>query len=341
MANVVIPPHHQSAPKEHWAEREIMAAAREIDEGKWEPDPDPERDQAMASLGLALGLGTSGVAVGEKPAFEEFRHTHNLHIIGQHPRVVEALERMREEVYAPPDPHAALERNYAMHELAEQAAKPQKWDGQGRWEGHDNEQMRWGTILTPNEFYDKLVEVVGPERIRLGEYLVRTSQEAKSGRIGLYVPNPEWKGEKAVIDDRLARIQQLRDTGLYELKRAKGLRMLGLNAEADKRVELAAQMAEEAMRLQMDMSAAEQLQPPEFLRVGTLQWPAGTEWMIMAFTEYGAVYQARFLGWRTALLTMIRSRAITEREAHQAFPVGSGPAGNWYLNQLKMLRSTV
>jgi hypothetical protein len=36
---------------------------------------------------------------------------------------------------------------------------------------------------------------------------------------------------------------------------------------------------------------------------------------------------------------MVRSRVITEEEAHQAFPVGSGPAAGWYLEQLYRIRN--
>jgi hypothetical protein len=314
-----------------------MAAAREIDEGKWEPDPDPERDQAMDALGLALGLGNAGVAVGARPALEEFEHTKNLDLIGRHPRVIEALERMKTEVYDAPDPLAALEHNLAMRELAEAASIDQKWDGQGRWEGKENEEMRYGQILTPEQFYDRLGKVVGKGRIKLSEYMVKPTLNSKSGRIAIQVPNPLWKGGALVFDDRFVTSRKLRDDGMIELRCARNLRKCGLEAEADKHVELAAQMAEEAMRLQFEADL--EYQQPEFLRVGTLQWPANTEWMIMDFTEWGAVYQAKFLGWRTALLTMIRAKAITEREAHKAFPVASGPAAAWYLEQLAILRA--
>lgn len=82
-----------------------------------------------------------------------------------------------------------------------------------------------------------------------------------------------------------------------------------------------------------------QLAEPELLRVGTLQWPCGTEWMVMNFDKYGVPTTAKYLGWRTALLTMVRCGAITEGEAHKAFPVGSGEAASWYLEQLMMLRN--
>jgi hypothetical protein len=337
--HVVIPPHHQSAPKEHWADREIKKAAREIDEGQWSPEPDAEMDEAMAGMRIALGAGTSGVAIGKKATEEEFTNTEMLNLIGRHPRVVEALEKMKLEVYEPADPHAALERTLAMRELAEASTKPQKWDRQGRWEGDDNEEMRYGKILTPEQFYDRLGKVIGKGRLKLGEHVIRTSTTAKSGRIGLYVRNPEWKGEKAVFDDRPLKINRLRLDGEKLLRSAKALRRLGSNSEADKKVNLAGEMAQEAMRLQMDISVEDQTRPAEFLRVATLQWPAMTEWMIMGFTQYGAVYQAKFLGWRTALLTMIRSKVITEKEAHKAFPVPSGPAAQWYLEQLAMMRN--
>jgi hypothetical protein len=76
------------------------------------------------------------------------------------------------------------------------------------------------------------------------------------------------------------------------------------------------------------------LAEPEFVRVATVQWPLGTEWMIIEFTEWGTVWKPKFYGWRTALLTMIRVGAITEAQAHKAFPVGSGEAGAWYLQQI-------
>jgi hypothetical protein len=73
--------------------------------------------------------------------------------------------------------------------------------------------------------------------------------------------------------------------------------------------------------------------------VGTLQYPLGTEWMILRFNEYGVPTTARFLGWRTALLSMIKLGVITEEEAHKAFPLSDGFAGDWYRAQLQQLRS--
>jgi hypothetical protein len=69
-------------------------------------------------------------------------------------------------------------------------------------------------------------------------------------------------------------------------------------------------------------------------QVGTLQWPCSTEWMIMRFDAYGVPTTAKYLGWRTALLSMVRLGVISEKEAHQAFPLGTGAASAWYRQQL-------
>ena len=75
------------------------------------------------------------------------------------------------------------------------------------------------------------------------------------------------------------------------------------------------------------------------VQVGTLQFPCGTEWMVMRFDEYGVPTTAKYLGWRTALLSMIQLGVITEKEAHKAFPLGTGPAADWYRQQLFIFRS--
>jgi hypothetical protein len=61
--------------------------------------------------------------------------------------------------------------------------------------------------------------------------------------------------------------------------------------------------------------------------------------MVMRFNEYGVPTTAKFLGWRTALLSMIRLNVLTEEEAHKAFPLGSGQAADWYKAQLYMHRN--
>ena len=72
--------------------------------------------------------------------------------------------------------------------------------------------------------------------------------------------------------------------------------------------------------------------------VATIQ-PVNPEWMVMRFSEYGEPTCPKYLGWRTPLLSLIAQRIITEKEAHRAFPLGSGPAADWYRQQLFELRS--
>jgi hypothetical protein len=334
-----IPAEHQSAPKEHWADREIKEAAREIDEAKWVPDTGDEQREAAEGLGLALGLGNQAAALGEKPALGDFQDTYEqnkiLDSIAQHPRVAEALERMRKEVADAPDSHELVERNAMLREMVEASERKNRWDGQGRWLGHENEEMRYGLILTPTQFYERLEKVIGTDRVVLSEHVFFAHLGAKSGISGLFVRNPRWNGAQEIYrEGARAEAGRLEKKGRKHWMKARQLRQLGKDASADREFNIAAGCAQDAAKILMTASAEAQLGEPEYLRVGTMQWPLGTEWMVMAFTEWGTVYKPKFYGWRTALLTMMRAKAITEAEAHRAFPVDPGPAGDWYLQQI-------
>lgn len=331
---------HQSAPKEHWADREVMKAAFEIQEGKYVPDYDPNGESALDGLGLALGAGTAqGIHTGKKPTLEEMQFTREMNELGRHPRVVEAMERMQKEIDANPESDEAIEMSCMLWEMNEAASRGQKWAGQERWEGKENEEMRQGRILSPIEFYGELCNVIGRDRVLMSEYAHKTSPDAKSARVGLYVRNPLWKGESPLLAMSHIKAGELRTAAEQELVKAKRLRKAHHDAEADKSFQLAGDMIQAATEMHIERQQIEAEAPKQFLRVGVLQWPYGTEWMLMNFNEYGVPTTAKFLGWRTALLTMVRHRAITEEEAMQAFPVGSGPAGDWYLQQLYTRRN--
>ena len=336
---------HQSAPAEHWADKEIKKAAEEIDAGNW---ISPESGDTIEGLGLSLATGP--LAMVERHSsrgaltFDEFRKdaiaTRNLDQLARHPRVVEAIEKMREEAEKLTNPHEAIENAWRLHELNADQAAGQKWEGQERWQGKENEEMRIGQVLAPMEFYNRLTKVIGIERVFRGGELHKTHPSAKSGRLGLYVKNPLYEGGPIIAPEYAQqKAQELRQAGEAELLKARRLRRSGHNAEADKAFEMAGDMAKAATEILMEMSANQQLAQPPFLRVATLQWPLGTEWMLMNFNEYGVPTTAKFIGWRTALLTMMRCNAITEEEAHEAFPVGSGPAASWYLEQLFLRRN--
>ena len=318
---------------EHYADKAIRQAAEEIDKG-YTP-PEPEGAEQMAGLGLALGLGSAGVAVGEKPTLEEFRSTHDeMQQLGNHPRVIEAMEKMRHEVEETHG-HEMIEKNCALRELTEAAERKNRWDGQGRWMGHENEEMRYGRILTPQQFYDQLGKVTGKGRLKLSEHIMFPYQGARSGLSGIYMRNPLWDGAAEMFREG-ERAEALRMGGEAEkmFKEVQSLEKLGRSDEAQKKLREVAAMVTEAREKFERAATGSSMAEPEFLRVATIQWPLSTEWMIVEFTEWGTVWKPKFYGWRTALLTMIRCGAITPTEAHKAFPVGSGEASASYLQQI-------
>lgn len=333
---------HQSAPKAHPAEAEIRKAATEIDEGRYVETARGD-ERALDSLGLALGYGMDGVAVGHAPTFEEWHQeekaTRQLNQLGRHPRVQEAMERMSRELEDAKSPDEEIEMRWRMHEMmAEQEAR-HKWEGQERWEGRDNEEMRQGQVLSPWEFHEKLCKVIGRERVILkDDRIIKMSPNGRSGLLALVVRNPMWHGE-SVLKQEYAQVKagELKSAAEQELVKGRRLRKAKYNAEADKSFHMAGDMIQTATMMLLERDAYDE-QTPEFLRVGTLQAPLGTEWMMMNFDEFGVPTAAKYVGWRTALLTMIRAGVLTEEEAHKAFPLGSGPAADWYLQQLYLRR---
>lgn len=333
---VLIPRKHQSAPREDEVDRAIRTSAEEIAKGDYIPEMDDmdEREALGSKLGIALGLGSGGVAVGQKPTLEEFRSTHEMNELARHPRVQEALEKLAQQRESAVNPEQLLEYEMASHELMCQQQQQYQWDGQRRWQGKENEEMRHGQLLTPWQFMERLEKVIGRERVRLGERFAPSLQNPKTGRIGLYVANPNYKGGYKPPVYVADKVQEMREEAWAILKKAKQLRALHQDTQADQKFNDAANLVQAATEMMMGNMVEAQTQEPPQLRVGTLQAPLGTEWMIMDFDEFDVPTQAKYLGWRTALLTMIRCGAITEAEAHKAFPVGSGPAADWYMEQL-------
>lgn len=326
--------------KEHWADTEIRKAAVEIDEGRYVPEPKTEEDDAVDHLGISLGMGNTGAAVGDKPLLEDFHQTRDFNELGMHPRVEEAMHKMRLEIDEHPDSQEAVEMSWMLHEMTEKAVAEQKWKGQQRWEGKENEEMRQGQVISPQSFYGRLCEVVGTSRVYIERHAHLTHPEARSGRVGLYIPNPEWKGVSRIIEFPQVKAAQLKKGAELELVKAKRLRLAKHHAEADKAYHLAGDMIQAATEIHMEQAEFTQNEAEkEFLRVGILQWPLGTEWMMMNFNEYGVPTTAMFTGWRTAILTLVRNFVITEDEAEEAFPVGQGPAAEWFKQQLYFRRN--
>lgn len=245
--NVIIPTEHQSAPKEHWMNGELRKAAEEIDAGRFLP----------------------------KLADDDFFYIGPEQLLWQHPRIADALEKLKGEVEASSNSQEFIERSQMLHEMNERAAAPDKWDGQGRWMGKENEEERQGELLTPHEFMRRLTAVIG-NRLELFRYAVQ-------GRLAVLMDDPD---PSPII------LPQYQQPGLKGKK-----------------------------------------------QVATLQYPIGTEWMVMKFDNYGVPLYAKFIGWRTALLSLISLGIITEKQAHTAFPVEGNHASLWYRAQLYQMRN--
>ena len=337
MSNIIIKPQDQSAPKEHWADKEIKKAAEEIDGGRYTPRPGSEEAEAAGGMGIALGMGSGGVATGQTPALEEFQRTYeenqSMAKLGSHPRVLEAMDKMRHEVEETKG-HELIEKNAMLRELVQASEAKNRWDGQGRWMGFENEESRYGLILSPQQFYDRLGKVVGKGKIKLSEHVVFPFPGAKSGLSGMYVKNPLWDGAEEVqrVGQRREALK-MADAAQALWAEAQGLAKINQHSKADQKMKEVAALVAEAKGM-YDQACEESIREPELLRVASIQWPLTTEWMIMEFTEWGTVCKPKFYGWRTALLTMLRAKVITETQAHKAFPVGTGPAAEWYLQQI-------
>ena len=333
MPHILIPPEHQSNPKEHPADKAIRQAQEEIAAGQTVGIS--EEAESAGGMGLALG---PAAARGDKPSLGEFQDTHAQNMLDEqlfnHPRVQEALEKMKHEVQETKG-HELIEKNCALRELTIASEMKNRWDGQGRWLGAENEEMRYGEILTPHQFYDRLGKVIGKGRVKLSEHIMFPSKDSKSGLSALHKRNPLWDGEAERYNtNERQRALEMADEAQKLFIEVQNLKKLGRDIEADRKVKDITHIVEEA-RQKFDRAArATYNGEPEFVRVGTVQWPLMTEWMIMRFTEWGTVSYPKHYGWRTTLLTMIQNGTITELEAHRAFPVGLGDAAGWYLQQI-------
>lgn len=278
--SVHIAPEHQSAPKEHWADKEVKKAAEEIREGQFRPDLSEDADiLGMVAMNRSPNLEDPRSMTATK-FMEKAGEMADAAALAQHPRVQECLARLEQEKSTAKTTEEQMEKYQMLHEMNARAAQKNQWDGQGRWMGKEAEEMRVVNILHWKQWLDRLGEVIGEGRVYCGRY-------AQYGRIRVMVPSTECN-RKLVLS--------LDDLGPQVSK------------------------------------------PEEYLTVATIQ-PMTPEWMVMRFNEYGEPTGAKYLGWRTALLCLIAKRVISEKEAHKAFPLGSGPAGEWYRQQLFELRN--
>jgi len=277
-----IPREHQSAPAEHWADKEVAKAAEEIRTGQFTPAADPDAD--VLALGLQRGPEIRNPAQLGAEKLELMQEMKDAQALAQHPRVQEALARLQLEVSQAKTSQEMLEKSQMLHEMNERASQKNQWDGQGRWVGKDNEDMRLVNVMSPQQWLKRLEAVIGEGKIYINRFAVLK-------RVAVLVPNTAMNQSLILLPGSLP---------------------LGPNGND---------------------------RETPFLQAATLQWPCGPEWMVMKLDEYGVPVRAKYLGWRTALLSLIEKKIITEKQAHIAFPLGSGPAGDWYRQQLFELRS--
>lgn len=274
-----IPREHQSAPADHWADKEVKLAAEEIQKGQFRPDLSDDADiLGMVGMTRSLALKDPNHATtAEKLA--SIGEMNDAAALKQHPRVQEALIRLQDEVRTAKTPQEQIEKMQMLHEMNERVARKNCWDGQGRWIGKENEEMRVVNILTWKQWLGRLEAEIGEGKVFVNRYAV-------NGLCAVLVPNTEYNRKLVWTPGQVSESQE----------------------------------------------------NDEYIGVATIQ-PVSPEWMVMRFNEYGEPTSAKYKGWRTALLCLIAKGIISEKQAHKVFPLGTGPAGDWYRQQLFELRS--
>lgn len=325
MPGVSITREHQAAPAKHYADVALEIAAEEIASGKYIP---PKRDFDELNIALRSGLGeeTYDPKTVTPADFESTAFSLDL---AYHPRVAEALDRMAREVEVKKD-HGQeyIEKAQMLHEMNVNAQKKNRWPGQERWKDPEAEEKRMGQLLTPFQFLEKLCEVIGPTRVMLNRFVVLPTPASLSGRVALLVKSPDRKKSPLTVKMDSRTMQLTIHLRRLE-KDFRQVRDIDKSAELKRQINMTGLMLEERDR----RANADEFE--DFLQVGTLQSPNNTEWMVMAFDEFGVPTIAKYIGWRTALLSMIRLDVITEKEAHKAFPLKGGTdASEWYMQQL-------
>lgn len=308
-----IDPEHQSAPKETDADKAVRQAAEEIEGGRWGLSRE-QANELDAVPGLALRAGTAEAVDPDKNPWTQadFDRTDESLVLGEHPRVQEALAKLEEQKRESKGGQQYAERAAMIHETLENSRRKQRWEGQERWQDEDVLKQREGEILSPLQFYERLM-TVGLEL------------PARLGNVHDYpVKQMEWT-------DGVLREENLwiRTIGSGRLLLARDVKKMHAEDKSGRVALLVMAHSDTPVLLPGQKTASE-----EPVQVATLQWPYGTEWMVMKFDEFGVPRTPRFIGWRTALLALVRNGAITAEEAHRAFPARTGAQASWYKQQL-------
>lgn len=267
MANIIIPPEHQSAPKV--APQIVSPFAANA------PAPKP--------------------AAG--PRDRAYENEMDL-VDYENPHVQQAVDSF---VSRMPVKSTNETIEAALHQFEKNLAnmKPYRWDGQERWQGRENEEMRMVRIMHPHTFIEKL----------------------QRAGIAARVDDPlEWYRQNLPCKfcGSLRAFHDKRHCSMgWDCDFPKPYCRLWLNSFSSAgRVGITALLENQART------------------VTALQYPYGPEYSIMRFNEYNVPTNEKYRGWRTALLALITADVITEEEADRAFGPAIGAASAFYKEQL-------
>ena len=298
MANVIIPPWHQSAPSLRYDPALAREAAEAKDKGKasredwdaidWEAlNPQLARRRRMVNQDFDKEF--------DRPEF----HDPGLHILEQR-GYLEKIERR---------PQAWVEEALELFELNCEKARDQHLPGQKFWgmterDRAEQERMRMVNILHPNQVIRKL---------RAAGVDARFSEHSNA-RIWLN----DWSAAGLVGVNAWVYPQDMDEDGY----------LLGLS--------MATSQAQKDLLTENWMAARAGRKIRKTLT--SLQEPYGPEWSIMRYNERGVATKEKYRGWRTAMLVLIVAEVLTEQEVDAAFGAPIGEAASFYRQQLQTWR---
>lgn len=132
---VHIPREHQSAPKDREIEKAMRGALQEMKDGTYVPEP-------------VLKENVFG-------QMEDEFFTTGTEALLAHPRVADAM-RVLETQTSDKASNEYLEKLEQLHEINAQIRAGHKWEGQSRWQGKENEEMRLVNPITAGRFIEML-----------------------------------------------------------------------------------------------------------------------------------------------------------------------------------------
>lgn len=202
-----------------------------------------------------------------------------------------------------PASQQTIEAEQELFEENYRAAYARRWQGQERWMGRRNEEMRLVNIMHPHAIIRKLQEAGVDASIEPAV----TKEWTPDDKTGLLVLQ-----EKTRSTARL----WLHDAVVY---------LKGTSATNAGRIGVSAWVEENGARVVKCLTS--------------LQWDCGPEWSLMYFDEMDVPIRERYRGWRTALLVLITNDVLTEDEVDRAFgPVTQNEASELYRETLQSYR---